>query len=134
MQQSPLMGSKRRIGNPPSKWGEYQFWEVGAYYEAETSLVYNAHEIVSTGRLPKPATQVYLPGGSYSRCVHKAERPLTNPPDPQFTNAFVQLDLLTPDGRVVRVGFFPGVRGDARAFERIDNELLILALAAKGLA
>jgi len=41
---------------------------------------------------------------------------------------------LTPAEQVVRVGFFPGVRGDARAFERIENELLILAIAAKGLA
>jgi hypothetical protein len=133
IQQSPL-SNPINLEDPPPRWREIQVWEVGGYYRARAPFRYRPCEVDKQRHDRDYVETVGFPRGSYARCVAKDEQAITVPTNTLLTSIFVTLEVLTPTEQVVRVGFFPGIRGDTWMFERIENELLILALAAKGLA
>lgn len=128
---SPLMPG---IHFPKGKWfGDFPFggfWKQWDYYESAKSLHFT-HSLDEWFGAP-----LYLPPVSYWQCESVEQRPLCLDSDEDLTGTYVILCTLHPvDQRILRFGFWPTSNTDlSQQFSRVENDMVVIALAATGLA
>jgi hypothetical protein len=105
----------------------HRFWRKEHYYENDFAFCLATTQ----------GETIQFPVGSYWICVDASERPLVKGFDNNLglTGIYVTLLGLHPETQQpVQVEFFPQARiGRNEQFSRVENEMLVIALASTGL-
>jgi hypothetical protein len=105
------------------------FWQAEAYYESSAT-------IRCAATLDEQFDEeLVFEEQTYWVCECVEERPMTTDVIDALTSTYVILCTLHPiDQRLLRIGLWPQAwSGQGNAFSRVENEMLIIALAATGL-